>query len=255
MRVALVPPVRRGEPLPLLPPLLATRGPGARSDGHAHHAMHLVVALEGTLGVRVGPGGGVRRAAGVLTTPDVEHAIDAQGVEVLLVFLDPESDAGQALRGALTEPVRLLSAAERDAVLAEPTTLMQHQEAALAWTRALSELLGGARLPVRQVHPRVRRLVRRLRAAGPEEDVSLEALAKIAGLSPGRLMHVFTDSIGLPLRPYLGWLKLQRATAAIAAGLPFAEAAAAAGFSDAAHMSRSFRRMFGMTPSAIRAAR
>ena len=65
-------------------------------------------------------------------------------------------------------------------------------------------------------------------------------------------MHAFTDSVGIPLRPYLQWLKLQRAAAAIAAGKPLAEAAHAAGFSDAAHMTRTFRKTLGTTPSALR---
>jgi AraC-like DNA-binding protein len=65
-------------------------------------------------------------------------------------------------------------------------------------------------------------------------------------------MHVFTESIGVPLRAYLLWCKLQRAAAGVATGLPLSQAAAAAGFADAAHMTRAFRRMFGMTPSALR---
>jgi AraC-like DNA-binding protein len=65
------------------------------------------------------------------------------------------------------------------------------------------------------------------------------------------LMHAFTESVGLPLRPYLRWLRVQRAAAAIAAGQPLAQAAASAGFSDAAHMSRTFRDMFGLPPSAL----
>jgi AraC-like DNA-binding protein len=88
-----------------------------------------------------------------------------------------------------------------------------------------------------------------LRALPAGSDVSLEALARAARLSPGRLMHIFTDSIGVPLRPYVAWLKLQRATASIAGGASLSDAAHAAGFADAAHMSRTFRRMFGVAPS------
>src|SRR5690349_17493994 len=101
----------RGE-LPLWPPLLATRGPGAASTGHAHHAMHVVLAIEGELRVRAGRGAWLR-AAGVVTAPDVPHAIDARGVEVLLVFLDPESDAGAALRATIRGPVRTIDPEER----------------------------------------------------------------------------------------------------------------------------------------------
>jgi transcriptional regulator GlxA family with amidase domain len=109
--------------------------------------------------------------------------------------------------------------------------------------------------PQRRVHPRVRKLLRLLRTAAEESDTSLEALATAVGLSPGRLMHVFTASIGIPLRPYLAWLKLQRAAGAIVSGAPLGEAAHAAGFADSAHMSRTFRRMFGVAPSALQAKR
>ncbi len=39
------PPAPAGNELPPWPPLLATRGPGARSAPHAHHGMHLLLCL------------------------------------------------------------------------------------------------------------------------------------------------------------------------------------------------------------------
>ena len=77
---------------------------------------------------------------------------------------------------------------------------------------------------------------------------------EIAGLSEGRLMHAFTESVGIPLRPYLLWLRLQRAAAGIAGGASFVEAAHAAGFTDASHLTRAFARMFGMRPAELRRA-
>jgi AraC-like DNA-binding protein len=100
----------------------------------------------------------------------------------------------------------------------------------------------------------VRRVLRLLQSSEPDSDRSLEALADAVGLSAGRLMHVFTESIGIPLRPYLAWLKLQRAAAAIVSGEPLSSAAAAAGFVDAGHMTRTFKRMFGVCPSELRPA-
>ena len=255
MRLAIPPPSPSGSAgLPLWPPLLATRGRGGRSEGHAHHALHLVVALKGSLGVQAEglPEGGVQ-AAGVLTAPDAPHALDAAGTEVLLVFFDPQSEAGAALRSTLRGPVRLLTRAEADAVAEDCEPLELMRGGGLAWTQRVVTQLGGADLASRRmVHPRVRKLLRLLRELPPEADTSLEALAEQVGLSPGRLMHAFTESIGVPLRPYLAWLRLQRAAAAIAAGQPLSEAALSAGFADAAHMSRTFRRMLGTTPSALR---
>jgi AraC-like DNA-binding protein len=128
------------------------------------------------------------------------------------------------------------------------------REGGVAWSRAVAAVLGATELPARRVHPRIKKLLRHLQSLPPDGDSSLEGLAAAVGLSPGRLMHAFTESIGLPVRPYLLWCKLQRGAAGIAAGLPLAQAATRAGFSDAAHMTRAFRRMFGMPPSMLRPA-
>ncbi len=239
--------------LPLWPPILATRGKGSRSALHAHHAMHLALAFSGEIRVRTRATARWTCASGVLSGPDVLHAIDAEGNEILLIFFDPESDAGQALRGVLSEPVRLLSNDQRDRLLrnAEADAIMGAD--GIEWTGRAVATLGGTPVAARRlVHPRVRKLLQILRTMPADGDNSLNALASAVGLSPGRLMHAFTTSIGVPIRPYLAWLKLQRAAAAITTGTPLSQAAHAAGFADAAHMSRTFRRMFGISPSLLR---
>lgn len=215
--------------------------------------MHVVLAVQGELTVRLGKR--TLHAAGVLTAPDVSHAIDAVDREIMLVFIDPESDGGAALAAALTSPVRLFDAAARDALCAaDPMALMTG--GGDAWIATAIAALGAPAPAARpSVHPRVRRVLKHLRALPSDADVSLESLAEIAELSPSRLMHAFTASIGIPLRPYLAWLRLQRAAGDIVRGEALSSAAASAGFSDAAHMSRTFRRMFGMAPSMLQPPR
>lgn len=238
---------------PLWPPLLASRGPGSASAPHAHHGMHLVLARTGALRARLGPRGPWRSAAGVLTAPDALHTIDARGVEVLVVFIDPESEAGAALRPAVAGGLAALDEAQRDALRdAEPPEIMG--PAGPAWVARVVALLGGAPAAPRPFHPRVRKLLRLLAAAPARGAVPVDGLAADVGLSPGRLMHAFEGSLGIPIRAYLLWLKLQRAGAAIGAGTPLGQAALEAGFADAAHMTRTFRRMLGITPSELRRA-
>src|SRR5262245_36937575 len=110
MRLPAVPPGLYVEPWP---PVLATRGPGSLRALHAHHAMHFVLALGGDLRIRTSSSGRWRTAAGALTAPDSPHAIDARGVEMLVIFFDPESDVSASLRPALQAPIRLISRAER----------------------------------------------------------------------------------------------------------------------------------------------
>src|SRR5215470_8737538 len=88
------------------PPVLATRGPGWRGTWHAHHAMHFVLALKGELRIRTAPHGRWTSAAGVLTAPNSPHAIDTSGMDMLVIFMDPEGDLGEALRPALAVGIR-----------------------------------------------------------------------------------------------------------------------------------------------------
>jgi AraC-like DNA-binding protein len=158
---------------------------------------------------------------------------------------------------AIGGSIRLLSARERDLLLedATPQAIMT-TDFGDTWTRRAVSVLGGGDLGERRrVHPKVRKALGILRSTDASDDVSLEALSGAVGLSPSRFMHAFTESLGVPLRPYLQWLKVQRAAGAIVAGEPLAQAAAAAGFADAAHMSRIFRRMFGVSPSELRKIR
>ena len=57
------------------------------------------------------------------------------------------------------------------------------------------------------------------------------------------------DLAGLPLRRYVLWLRLRDVLLSLAEGASLTEAAHAAGFADSAHMSRTFRDMFGVRPS------
>ncbi|WP_437964541.1 AraC family transcriptional regulator [Sorangium sp. So ce260] len=235
------------------PSVLATWGPGERSTLHAHHACHLVLALDGELQVRIADEGPSQPGGAVLTAPDVAHAIDASGARVLIVFVEPESDVGDALARALgASAIEVVGRETADRLRSRLAASGQAElEAALP---GVLEALGIAVPPAapKPRHPGIRRVLRHLRANAGGADTSLEALARVARLSPGRFMHAFTESVGVPLRPYLLWLKVERAGAAMAGGATLAEAASAAGFADAAHMTRTFRRMFGVSPSDLK---
>ena len=77
-------------------------------------------------------------------------------------------------------------------------------------------------------------------------------LAAHVGLSSGRLSRLFRAATGMPIRRYVLWLRLRAALGALQSGdRTLSEAAHEAGFSDAAHLTRTFRRMFGIAPSAL----
>ena len=99
--------------------------------------------------------------------------------------------------------------------------------------------------------PRIRKVIA-WAAAQIEEPVGLSDAVAVSGLSASRLRHLFVEQTGLPFRTYLLWLRLTRAVERFAAGASLTEAAHDAGFSDSAHLSRTFRRMFGVAPANLR---
>lgn len=184
-----------------------------------------------------------------LIAPDVPHEVDARGTTVIIAFVDPETEVGAGLRRRLEGPLAVLQETEVEGWRRELGALPLRPFAVERWWRTR---VAAERAP-RRIHPRVRRVLRWLRAniGSIEENRSLERLAALAGLSPSRFMHVFTGSLGVALRPYLLWLRLQHAAGRLLAGASATEAAHEAGFSDAAHLSRTFRRTLGTTAGEI----
>ena len=81
--------------------------------------------------------------------------------------------------------------------------------------------------------------------------LSVEAAAEMVHLSPGRFAHLFSDELGLPFRRYMLWRKVTRAMLAMGTERTIAAAAQRGDFADAAHLTRTFAQMFGITPSAL----
>jgi AraC-like DNA-binding protein len=117
-------------------------------------------------------------------------------------------------------------------------------------SHALAELFGSISAPTpRRIHPRVNRVLKSIPTRIEEgADLSLNALSVVAGLSPSRFMHVFTESMGMPLRRYILSMRLQRAYAELLAGASVTTAAYSAGFADSPHLTRTFRKVLGLTP-------
>ncbi|MGY4831540.1 helix-turn-helix domain-containing protein [Sphaerotilaceae bacterium SBD11-9] len=76
-----------------------------------------------------------------------------------------------------------------------------------------------------------------------------EELARRCCLSPHRLSHLFSGALGITLRQYQQWLKIQSAARFFGSGLSLTQIAAAAGFSDSPHFSKVWSQAYGMPPA------
>jgi AraC-like DNA-binding protein len=79
--------------------------------------------------------------------------------------------------------------------------------------------------------------------------VSLSELSAVAGLSRFELVRRFRSDVGLPPHTFQLDLRIKRARGMLAAGQTPAAVAAACGFADQAHLTRTFKRFVGVTPT------
>jgi AraC-like DNA-binding protein len=130
-------------------------------------------------------------------------------------------------------------------------TAFAHRDA-MASESALLHLIAGLRahssLPA---PPEVTADVRRARQRlddDPTAPVTLAELASQCSLSRYQLLRAFTRAFGLPPHAYLLQRRVALARRLLKTGVPPAEVAVAAGFSDQSHLTRCFARQYALTP-------
>jgi AraC family transcriptional regulator len=234
----------------ILPGRAIYSGPMLDNHTHAHHAVQITIAVQGRVQLQVDPDPRWRHYHAVATAPDTPHRLRCPRW-VAQIYLDPESAAGLAVRqqlgGAAVQPITIRHpglCADLVAGLGEPDA---------AGIAADIDALAGAATPdytCDLIDPRIQHALTTVHAL-TDHHVSLAALAEQVGLSPSRLGALFRRDLGLPLRRYLLWLHLIDAVQALSRDPNLTHAAHAAGFSDAAHLTRTFHAMFGMPPSAL----
>lgn len=219
---------------------------------HAHHAIQIVIAIEGDIAVQVA-GGDWRDGRGVIIREDAEHSYDGKGASAAMLFVDPESIEGAWLRTALAEDVTIVPESRLDRSIAALRTFLERPFESLEIGELIRHcvvsLCAGAP-PARRLDARVSRVLESIRAS-QDLRMSLEQAAGIAFLSPSRFAHLFKQQVGLPFRRYMLWRKLTRAMMAIGREGTIVSAAHASGFADAAHLTRTFYQMFGIPPSVM----
>jgi AraC-like DNA-binding protein len=96
---------------------------------------------------------------------------------------------------------------------------------------------------------RVAERVRECLHFDPSATLDLSTLARHAGVSRFQALRMFKLRYGLPPHTYQLSVRLALAQKALREGQQAAEVAAQYGFFDQSHLTRHFKRLFGVTPA------
>lgn len=228
---------------------------GEPTDFHSHHAIQITLAFPGgSMRLRRRGGRWVSYAAAVVAAHQL-HCLDARDRQVAVIFVEPESRHGQFLRrryggdGIAALTAEALAAETRS--LAKAFAARASDAELIALTRAaIAALCDESSADSATLDPRIERSVDIVRGR-LERAVPLREIAAAVHLSPERFRHLFLAETGVRFRAYVLWLRLEVSLAAYVSGRSLTDAAYAGGFADSAHLSRTFKKMFGITAASV----
>lgn len=224
---------------------------------HSHQAIQLVFGRDRDIRVRASNDGPwlPYSIAGIPSRQP--HSIDVTDSEYgSVIFIEPETAAGRAI----TERFLLDGIAEvgdeavrhiADAIFA--SWLSERRDDLVAQLRLLVLTLSAGAAPAQVTDTRILTAIEYINAHldGP---ITLDEVAAHACLSPSRFRHLFMEQTSIGLRQYVLWRRFLLVWDLMMKGSTLSAAAHAAGFADAAHLSRTSTRMFGFAPSLMQVA-
>lgn len=226
------------------PQRLLMLGPAYASAQHRHHAAQIAFGLDGPV-IFESPQTGLHRADMLLISPNTPHAHPAFGALAFL-YLYPESIEWLHLPGREKSGLVPLPFHQRLRSIARCAAGGD----ATAARSLVDDLVGKPTSSALSDDALVSRAIAHINRS-LDRTITLAAVAKAVHRSPSRLAHRFREATGVPLRRYVLWCRLRTAAEAAMRGASLTEAAHRAGFADSAHLSRTFRAMFGVTPSLL----
>ncbi|MDR6373441.1 AraC family transcriptional regulator [Paraburkholderia caledonica] len=191
--------------------------------------------------------------------PDEPHdgqAGTGEGFRYRMVYVDPalfqQALGGKPLpfvHGGLSNDPRLFAATENLLRSMDRAMDPLEQDDGLYELATALDAAAGTRPVRRPVDYAAARRAREYLLASLEHTVTLNELAAAAGRDRWSLSHDFRALFGTSPHRYLTMRRLDLVRQLALAGMPLAEASAASGFSDQSHMTRHFKRAWGVAPA------
>jgi AraC-like DNA-binding protein len=231
---------------------------------HAHDEVVIAVFEQGAERFEIGRSSHVAAAGSVLViAPGVFHAgAAASGLGWTYRAFYPRPDLLVALRRDLfgladnedkAAPVQQIHDTKVYSALVKAHKQLEDRNPLVERQSALMYAFGALTLPERTVlsprseEPAIRR-VRDYLESSFADEIGIDALAAMTGLSVAHLMRSFCHRTGVSIHAYLTHIRLRHARDMLTRSVPAVDVAAAVGFVDQSHLIRRFKKAYGVTP-------
>jgi len=229
-------------------------GKAIDTSAHDHHAIQLALSFDHPFFIKT-PEGAFKKVMTAIIDSDQAHECRTNDNHFLLLNIDPMTTIGRALkkiyltRHAVAElpaeqTTRFLKAIEQN-LRTQPFDSHLIHDLTRQFVYDLCALEAAA-----DMDEKIRKVMQLLEEK-KDDTLKVEDLAAEVSLSPGHLTHLFKKQVGIPIKKYILWTRILLALQKVFETEDLREAALYAGFSDAPHFNRTFRKMFGLYPSAI----
>lgn len=187
----------------------------------------------------------------VWVPPYTPHRIRALDRQIGVVMVEPESTDMVAVDRCIRHS---LDAGHEPALLERVfrgfSRLQQAEAEADLSTENFDDLFLGESLPVRDLDPRIRRVLDRVCDDSAEAGSAVD-LACAEGLSFSRFLHLFKAETGVPLRKYRAWRRARNLLYHVRSDASLTDIALETGYPDSTHFSHSIRKIYGLPPRDI----
>lgn len=209
-----------------------------RTDFHAHPAVEIVFSETGGIEIETKNSRYTKTSLAIIGANTV-HKITAQNdvISLLLVECNPAS-----LQNTL---------ADFGLELNEGIYVEIEKPDRKEFANEIIYTLSSDNMPLTP-DERIRECLTYLNSSSSDYKEMLKVLKSKTNLSESRISHLFKEEMGTSIKKYMVWSKLKRAFERVVLGdMNMYEVSFACGFYDQAHLSKAFKQMLGLNPSAV----
>lgn len=210
---------------------------------HIHHAIQITIGINNNFYIQTENESILTKS--IIIKSNLKHKlIGENGIQAVLL-LEPKSTFGEIISKYLeNNQYRLIDTSKNISEIVK-SSINSKELNALTIIKTIFICLGISINTQTNIDFRINKLLNII-DNNYEKKISVNELANSVSISESRLQHIFKNQVGISIKKYLLWKRLIDGIGIITSGKDFTFASHEAGFSDSAHMSRTFKKMFGI---------